>query len=59
VRESGGAYYEIYNNLASALMRKQRIDEARACSLVVLEDSPKNKLSLERLAVIDGARRRN
>jgi hypothetical protein len=53
VRESGGAYYEIYNNLASALMRKQRPDEARACSLVVLEDSPKNRLSLERLAVID------
>lgn len=57
VRESRGAYYEIYNNLASTLLRTGHLDEARACSQVVLDDSPKNRLSLERLAVIENARR--
>ncbi|MFN0152072.1 MAG: tetratricopeptide repeat protein [bacterium] len=57
VRESRGAYYEIYNNLGSTLLRAGHLDEARACSQVVLDDSPKNRLSLERLAVIENARR--
>jgi hypothetical protein len=49
---SGGDYYEIYNNLGSALLRSGHLAEARDCSLVVLEDSPGNRLALERLAVI-------
>ena len=50
IAESDGDYYEMYNNLGSVLYRMGRVDDARACYRVVLEDDPKNRLALERLA---------
>ena len=56
VRESGGAYYEIYQNLGSALYRLERPEQAAACYRVVLEGDPKNRVARERLAEIERAR---
>jgi len=47
---SGGAYYEIYNNLGAVLYRMKRYDEARACYEVVLQDEPGNDTARRRLA---------
>jgi tetratricopeptide (TPR) repeat protein len=53
VRASGGAYYEIYNNLGSALFRLGRWKDAAACYRVVLEDAPQNEVARKRLAEIE------
>ena len=50
IRRSEGAYFEMYADLAAVLYRQGRIEEARACDRVVLEDDPGNRLALERLA---------
>jgi tetratricopeptide (TPR) repeat protein len=52
IAESGGDYYEIYNNLGAVLYRQKRLDEAAACYRIVLEDDPGNKLALDRLSEI-------
>lgn len=48
LRESGGAYYEIYNNLGSALWQQRRAAEAAACYRIVLEEDPANRIARER-----------
>ena len=40
IRESGGRYYEIYNNLGSALFATGRLAEARACYRIYLDGLP-------------------
>jgi hypothetical protein len=50
VRESRGDYYEIYNNLGSALWQQRRREEARACYRVVLAEDPDNQLARQRLS---------
>ncbi|HEV8335816.1 MAG TPA: hypothetical protein VGR67_05320 [Candidatus Polarisedimenticolia bacterium] len=50
IRKSGGAYFEMYADLAAALYRQGRIEEGRACDRVVLEADPGNRLALERLS---------
>jgi tetratricopeptide (TPR) repeat protein len=50
IRKSGGAYFEMYADLAAALYRQGRIQEGRACDRVVLEADPGNRLALERLS---------
>ena len=52
IRESRGAWYEVYNNLAAVYHQQRRYDEAAACYLVVLADDPGNKLARERLAAM-------
>jgi tetratricopeptide (TPR) repeat protein len=46
--ESGGLYYETYNNLGAALYRQGRIGEAQACYRVVLDERPDNPIARER-----------
>jgi hypothetical protein len=53
IRASGGAYYELYANLAAALYRLDRLAEAAACYRIVLEDDPANARAHSRLAEID------
>ncbi|MCP3979457.1 MAG: hypothetical protein GY716_09020 [bacterium] len=53
VRHSGGAYYEIYNNLGSALYRLGDRENAAACYRIVLQDAPRNPVALKRLAEIE------
>ncbi len=48
-RESGGAYYEVYNNLGAALWAEGRRQEAAACYRIVLEDDPGNPQARARL----------
>ena len=52
--ESGGAYYEIYLDLGSALYRMRRFAEAAACYRVVLQDDPGNQIARERSAAPPG-----
>jgi hypothetical protein len=40
IRESGGRYYEIYNNLGAVLFATGRLAEARACYRIYLEGLP-------------------
>ena len=40
IRESRGAYYEMYNNLGAALLAAGRTEEARACRAIYLADLP-------------------
>jgi tetratricopeptide (TPR) repeat protein len=49
VSRSRGAYFEIYNNLGSALFRLGRYPEARACYRIVLDEAPGNRIARERL----------
>ena len=58
IHESGGEYYEIYNNLGSALLAMGRLREARACYRIFVEDVPfyrreRRGQALERLAEIE------
>ena len=53
VRESGGAYYELYNNLGAALFRMGRLDDALRCYRVVIEMAPRQKTALQRIAEIE------
>jgi tetratricopeptide (TPR) repeat protein len=53
IRASGGAYYELYANLAAALYRQDRLAEAAACYRIVLQDDPANARAHSRLAEID------
>ena len=48
--DSGGRYYETYNNLGAVLHRQGRADEARACYRVVLEDRPDHPIARQRAA---------
>ncbi len=47
--ESGGRYYETYNNLGATLYRQGRTREAQACYRVVLDDRPDNPVALKRV----------
>ncbi|MFN8548652.1 MAG: tetratricopeptide repeat protein [Candidatus Eisenbacteria bacterium] len=47
--ESDGDYYEMYNDLGAVLYRLGRVEEARACYRVVLEEEPKNSVARARL----------
>jgi tetratricopeptide (TPR) repeat protein len=49
IERSGGAYYEIYNNLGAVLYRMKRVEDARRCYRVVLEDDPSSRVARERL----------
>jgi hypothetical protein len=49
IRESTGAYFEIYANLGAALYRLGRLADADACYGVVLQDDPQNALARRRL----------
>jgi tetratricopeptide (TPR) repeat protein len=53
IRASDGAYFEVYQNLGSALYRLGRYAEAGACYRVVLEEVPTNRLARRRLAEIE------
>lgn len=57
LRDSAGAYYEIYNNLGAVLYQQHRRAEAAACYRIVLEENPANRIARERLATTDGAAR--
>jgi hypothetical protein len=50
IRESGGAYYEMYADLAATLYWQHRFPEARKCDLIVLQDDPGNRLAQDRLS---------
>jgi tetratricopeptide (TPR) repeat protein len=57
IRESGGDYYETYNNLGSALFAMGRLEDARACYRIYLEDLPlyrreRRRQTLDRVAEI-------
>jgi tetratricopeptide (TPR) repeat protein len=54
LRESGGAYYEIYADLAATLYWQHRFEEARDCDRIVLEADPGNRLALDRLSRSSG-----
>src|SRR5262245_9672442 len=49
IRESNGAYYELFANLAPCLYSQKRYQEGMACDRAVLEDDPHNRLARERL----------
>ena len=53
IHSSGGAYAEIYNNLATTLYYLRRYAEAREGYAIVLESDPGNNFVLKRLAEID------
>jgi len=50
IQQSGGAYYEMYANLAASLYWQRRFEEARACDRLVLRADPGNRLARERLS---------
>jgi tetratricopeptide (TPR) repeat protein len=50
LQASGGAYYEIYNNLGAVYFRMKRFTDARACYEMVLQDDPSNRIARERLS---------
>jgi hypothetical protein len=61
VAQSGGAYYEIYENLGSALLALRRYAEARECYRLVLAELPlhrsaRRRLVLDRLEEIERRR---
>jgi len=53
IRDSDGAYYEIYHNLGASLYRMNRLREARDCYRVVLAEIPDYEPALKRLAQIE------
>jgi hypothetical protein len=58
IRQSGGAYYEIYNNLGSALFAEGRLTKARDCYRLYLDELPfyrrePRRRVLKRLAEIE------
>ncbi|HXI02036.1 MAG TPA: tetratricopeptide repeat protein [Candidatus Saccharimonadales bacterium] len=53
VQESGGAYYEIYNNLGAVLLRLGRYDLARKALEVVLRADPDNRIARQRMSDLD------
>jgi len=53
IASSEGSYHEIYNDLAAALYRQRRYDEAAGCYRIVLEDDPASRVARERLAEIE------
>ncbi len=52
IATTGGAYFEMYNNLAAALSDMRRYDEAAACYRIVLEDAPNTPTALRGLDYI-------
>jgi hypothetical protein len=54
IQESGGAYYEMYADLAAALYWQKRFPEARDCDRIVLQADPGNRLALDRLSRSEG-----
>jgi hypothetical protein len=57
IRESGGAYYEMYNNLGTALLATGRLGQARDCYRIYLRELPfyrrgPRRRTLDRLAEI-------
>jgi len=50
IQRSGGAYFEIYADLAASLDWQRRFEEARDCYRVVLEADPGNRIARKRLA---------
>jgi hypothetical protein len=53
VAASGGAYYETYLNLGSALYHQGRFTSSREAYRVVLDHDPGNRIATERLAQIE------
>ena len=53
MRESGGAYYEVYHNLGAALFRLGFDREARDCFRIVVEAAPENEKARERLEQLE------
>jgi tetratricopeptide (TPR) repeat protein len=58
IRDSGGRYYRMYNNLGAALFATGRLREARACYRIYLDSLPfyrrePRRRALERLASIE------
>jgi tetratricopeptide (TPR) repeat protein len=53
IRASDGAYFEIYQNLGSALYRLGRYTDAAECYRIVLEDRPSYPVARQRLADIE------
>jgi tetratricopeptide (TPR) repeat protein len=50
IRESRGAYDELYIDLGTTLLRQGKVGDARRCYLIVLENDPDNELARARLA---------
>ncbi len=50
ILESGGAFHEMYNNLGSALAAAGRLDEARACYRLYLDELPAHRHAARRRA---------
>ena len=57
IAATGGAYYEMYNNLGAALTDMKRYDEAAACYRIVLEDAPDTPTARRGLDAIQRLRR--
>lgn len=53
IRASDGVYFEIYQNLGSALYRLGRYDDAAECYRIVLEERPSFSVARQRLADIE------
>ena len=53
MRESDGAYYEVYHNLGAALFRLGSDQEARDCFRIVLDEAPGNETARERLEQLE------
>lgn len=53
IRRSGGRYYEMYQNLGSALYRLGRWAEAADCYRIALDDEPDSAIARKRLVEIE------
>lgn len=53
IARTGGAYYEMYNNLGAALSNMRRYDEAAACYRIVLEEAPNSPTARRGLDYIE------
>lgn len=56
IRDSDGAYFELYHNLGSALWQQRRFAEAAACYRIVLEHQPDSPIARQRAAGGAGTR---
>ncbi len=57
ISATGGAYFEMYNNLGAALSDMKRYDEAAACYRIVLEEAPDTPTARKGLDAIQRLRR--
>lgn len=49
IERTGGALAQLYYNLGAVLTRQGRVEEARSCYRIVLEDDPGNRIARERV----------